>query len=260
MADGWPRPGACLTLYDHFHGPPAWVGWLNGVGWVLGLWLLLWPVPYLPLVIVVGLMPLLFLGLAARWPETFTAADDRSERFGRRMGRRLIDLSGLWIVPCLAIGGRAFDATLLDPLWAFVVGLGLAIPMTLVCAWLDSRMRGWTMLCNFFFCLSWSWGGVALANTILDRTAGRIVLAEVTWKQDLRREGPEVNLRLPGGDEFNNVDVDQATYDNTLIGRRMCVEVNPGAFGWRVVYLVDCTGPLLDLLKPPAPSAPSPPR
>lgn len=248
-----------MTLYDHFYGPPPWIKWLNVMGWILSLWLFYWPQPYLPLLIAVGILPPAFLVLAAIWPDSFTIENDQDYSFGRRISEQAQSLSGLWFVPCLDIGLRAMmDVRAIDILWPTLIGGALAVPMALACAKVDAKMRGWSMTVNLVICFCWCWGGLALANGLLDRTPGKIVVAEVTARRDLS-DGPEVDLRLPTGDILDNTEIRRSAFARTSVGGPMCVEVNPGFFGWREAYVVDCTGPLKDL-RPPALSTPSPPR
>lgn len=238
-----------MTLYDHLYGPPRWTRWLNRLGWLLGLWLFVFPVPYMPLVIAVGVMPPLFLLMLALWPDTFTADGEDSPTVGG-IGE-LKSLTGLWFLPCLAIGGRAVrDLALMDLLWPALFGLGVAMAMTLLCARLDRRMRGWRMAFNLPLCLAWGWGGLALLNVLADPTAGRVMLAEVVERRDYSSSAV-VKLRLPSGELVGGVDIARRGRNSPGAGGRMCLEIDPGLFGWRSRYVVDC--PLIDLGRPPSP-------
>lgn len=259
MADGWSGRGACLTLYDHFHGPPSWVRWLNGAGWVLALWLIFWPVPYLPLVFVVGLCPLAFLFAAARWPDWIAVEDGEELSFGRRLGSRL-SLTGLWTLPGMVTAMRVLlDVELVDWGWPLLACLGLAIPMTFICVRAEGRLVSWATVCNAMIALFFSWGAVVQANVLLDPLPGSVEAAKIIWREDLNRSGPDISLRLPDGEEIVHLDVSSAVYEGTIVGGTACLDINPGLFGWRTAQVVSCTAPLRDL-RPPAPSAPAPPR
>lgn len=225
----------------------GWVGWLNALGWILGLGLFFAPVPFLPLVAAVWLMPPGFLVLATLRPGLFTSLDDQASPGTRRIGARLTTLSGLWFFPCLSIALCAMQATeLIDWFWPLLFGSGLAVPVTLACRRVDARMRGWATAQNALLSLCWCWGGLVLANALLDVTPGRIVVAEVTSRTS-PRDDPALTLRLPDGVSLSDVEVAQALYDRTPTGGRVCVEINPGVFGWREAYLADCQAPLRDL-------------
>ncbi|WGM40721.1 hypothetical protein [Caulobacter sp. NIBR1757] len=248
-----------MTLYDHFHGLPTWVRWLNGLSWVLALWLIFWPVPYLPLVIVVGLAPLAFLVAATCWPDWIAVEDGEELSFGRRLGRRL-NLTGLWSLAGLATGLRAIsDVELVDWGWPLLVCLGLAFPMTAICVRAEGRLFSWATICNAMIALFFSWGAAVQANVLLDPSPGKVEAATIIWREDLNRSGPDISLRLADGEEIAHLDVSSAVYEGTIVGGTACLDINPGLFGWRTARIVSCTAPLRDLT-PPAPSTPSPPR
>ncbi|NBB14382.1 hypothetical protein GVN21_03300 [Caulobacter sp. SLTY] len=244
-----------MTLYDHLYGPPRWTRWLDIAGWLVGLWLVTFPVPYLPLLTVTALLPPLAAALVAIWPRIFTLTFQGSTSYASTE-ERWSSLGGFWFTTGIAITARAMmDLEMIDYLWPILAGLAGGVAMTLVFALVERDFRGWWLVICLPSCIGWAWGGLLFTNAWLDRTPGQfIVIEDLRGVDDIR---PGYTVRSADGRPLADQRLARTlkrTFGRPLVHR--CLDVNTGLFGWRSVMAVNCNAPLQSLA-PPAPPAPS---
>jgi hypothetical protein len=243
-----------VTLYDHLYGPPRWTRWLAIAGWLFGLWLVTFPVPYLPLLTATVLLPPTAATLVAIWPRIFTLTLQGSASYVATE-ERWSSLGGFWFSAGLAITARALlDLEMIDHLWPILAGLAGGAVMTLVFALVERDFRGWWLVFCLPCCIGWAWGGLLFANAWLDRTPGQLVVIEDVSSPSDRR--PYYTMLSANGRPLGDPRLART------LGRRFglplvhrCVDVNPGLFGWRSVAPVSCSAPLLSLTPPAPPPA-----
>lgn len=217
-------------------------------GLLSAAWLYFLPVPYGVAFLINGAAPLVAIVILLLWPGAFVLGGKEAAYRGR-------NLAGLWTLPPIALAIRAWqDFQLVYTPQPVMAGLGLGLLFAAAAGLLDKRSRknGMVLFALVAGCL-WGWGLVMLANVELDRTPGRIRPAVVASKYHPSRGPPTLTVGLTDGSLIGlEFPVDDNAHDAAKAGDRVCVEDNPGLFGWRTLWLVDCTGPLKELT-PPAP-------
>jgi hypothetical protein len=207
---------------------------LNGVSIAAGAWGWLLPRPYVAAVATLAALPLvgvaLLLGGRGRYSFDAGRTDPRPSIAFVVMGpgivlglRALLDLNVLDHAPLLpgaAIGGLALVA-------AVAVGEPKA-------------RKAWLLALLLPLLGYYPWGGLTLANALLDRGEAEVFRVVVRGKHVSSGKHTSYELRLdPWGPvaEQKGVDVGRALYRSVEVGDTVCVSLRPGALGarWFVV-------------------------
>jgi hypothetical protein len=163
------------------------------------------------------------------------------------------NLAGLWTLPSLALAMCAWSPDFERVYTAMPVigGLALGILFAAIGALVDPKARSEMIVFLLMAGTAWGWGLLTFANVELDRTPGVIRPAVIADKDSGSRSGPTLVVGLQDS-SFTDLRfrVSYSTYDSVKAGDAACVEDNPGAFGWRTLWLVECTAPLREMINP----------
>lgn len=177
---------------------------------------------YAPLMIVLAVLPLLLaLAAAFGWRIPGSPAEFRD---------KLPAPLAIALLPALALGWRGLDVALLDAPLAFGAALLVGVLITFVLArtLIDTTRLGW-FVGLLAACVTYSWGLVAQADVMLDRSLPQFQAVVVTGKSQSRHHNyidvsQDGQTGLPG-----RVDVERAFFDRVSVKERICFRVYPGA-------------------------------
>lgn len=227
-----PKLGKGLSIIGAAAAALLWF-WPGDAPWLLWLNLAAPPLAFIPLLL---------------WPGQFTLGGRAKGLSAPRQ-----NLAGLWTLPSLALAMCAWSPDFERVYTAMPVigGLGLGIVFTAIGALVDPRARREMIVFLLMAGTAWGWGLLTFANVEFDRTPGVIRPAVIADKDPGRRSGPTLVVGLQDsrltGLRFR---VSYAAYESVKAGDAACVEDNPGAFGWRTLWLVECTAPLREVITP----------
>ena len=236
--------------------PPRRLLYLVGVvGTGAAFWLFAFPLFYPLPAAINAVMPLVALFVMAKWRDNFHLWAGDGMAISPRHG-----LGILWAPPAFSLAYSVlsdFDVVL-SPVF-LLAGAGFGAAFTTVGVLLDKALRGWSLPATLATACLWGWASLMVANVELDRTEGRIRTGVITRVDRPFLWGDSFRVRFDDDGRSASIRVSETVLTTTRVGYHTCVEDNPGLFGWRTLWLSDCNGPLREL-RPPAPSAPSPPR
>jgi hypothetical protein len=154
------------------------------------------------------------------------------------------------MMPSLALAVRAITDVELIDIWLPLAATAVVGALPAYVAWrLTADRNIWQAAFCATVALIWVWAVLNLANVYLDRSPGVIAAYQVTGRHKASRSSPSFQLRSLSRPEetISSFDVPYRVFERTMLGDAVCLETNPGLFGWRTRYLVDCIGPARDL-------------
>lgn len=210
---------------------------LNGVAIAAAAWGWFYPRPYRVAIATLAVLPLvglaLLLGGRGRYAFDSVKTDARASVIVSVVG------------PGLVLAMRSIsDLRVID--WerllfaAAVLGAGLVVA---VAAGDRKARKPWVLLLLAPLVFAYPWGGLSLANALLDRGVPQMFRVPVRGKHVTTGKHTSWDVELdPWGPvtERKRVDVGRGLYRSVEIGDRVCVALRPGALGARWFVVLTC--------------------
>ena len=202
--------------------------WLfNFAGGIAGVWGIVYPMPYVPCLIVLMAFPVAaFVVMAVtrqRWQ---------------------IGLDGMVVLPAMALGMRAlFDDYLVDATIAIGVVLALAVVITALVVAIERQLRFRRIVYILVLSVAWSWGSLVWLNDALDTSEPKLIPVQVRQVTVLTRRTTALDLYVSAWgpyDDGHPVEVTSALLRKTHVGDTVCIHIRPGRFGWAHYLAEDC--------------------
>jgi hypothetical protein len=200
---------------------------------VVSLWAVAYPRPY---ELVIGMLALLPLGAIS-----LLLASPRYKITGNEDARP--SLSPVMLLAGLALAVRSIDYHLVD-LRSLMAEAGItSVFLLALLAIGDPAVRrariGVLAVLLLLLLAPYSWGGLAAANTLLDRSPAKRFQTAVLDKHVVRSNRTTYTVTVAGwlpGDEGTLVrfDIDRALYEAVQIGDPLCTVLHPGALRVRL--------------------------
>ncbi len=197
--------------------------------YAIAAWVYLYPQPYAAAVSALALLPILAMVIVARSDGLY------------RIHKQRNDAHPTFIVPvflpALVLAIRAVsDIHLLDWTLAGEWAAGLAVVLTGFLALSDRQIAGRPSYCALYGLLmcAYGYGGIVLANALLDHGSGQHYESAVLAKSITRGRHTSYHLRLaPWGprEQARSVDVPSSTYREFEVGDPVCIGLRSGAVG-----------------------------
>ena len=203
--------------------------------WVIAIWALFWPKPYLLAVLLCALMPLAGLLLAVAKPAAFSARDSRQEGPSA-------NVMAMFVLPSLALGLRAMLDTAFQEGWkavAFAIALGV-IPWGLTAWRVRARERRSFLVAAVFYWIAWGGGLAIFADTVLDTSLPELRVGRVVDVYEGSRS-PSLKVRLlDSPSDVVRLPVSRKDALKWAKGDRICISQSQGWLGLRPYHQTDC--------------------
>jgi hypothetical protein len=162
----------------------------------------------------------------------------------RTSGR--INLSPAFLLPMLAVAWRSFnDDSILDPIPALYMALACAGLGLLVVIMVERRALQPLILISAMGLVLGCWGGLRLADVLVDSSAPQVQAARITDKQIYhhRKAPDEYRLYVDIHDPSvlpQTFDAPRNFYDRVHVGDRLCMKLHKGALGYHWFDYAEC--------------------
>lgn len=205
---------------------------------------MLWPEPYVPLIGLLVVTPIVAMTVAL-------ANHDRRGEADAQTSRGLLALAGF---PAMVLLIRVSDLQLLNWGGLFLAALVFTVILVVFAARIVPIANLKTLGALLALSFSYAWGALAQINVQLDFQRPVVDWVEVTGKRTGKYDYTlefEEREGLP-----SDGDVAQRFYDGVKVGDRVCLLVYPGALGARWFDVAHCPARFLldrDISAEPAP-------
>ncbi len=209
--------------------------YLTGISIVICIWAILYPAPYLPLMVALLFLPWIGLEIVRRSGGLF--------RIDERLNDAHPSVATAVIFPPMALLLRSvLDYNVLQSTRAVVLYAAVGGALVLIAMRFDPtlRLKKFSVVAFCLIGLAYGFGAVIEINILLDRSAGTRYSAIVQGKHVSHGKRTTYHLKLePWGPETkpNDLEVHRATYDPIACGDVAVLTVRKGALGVNWYYL-----------------------
>ncbi len=211
-------------------------GLFNLAGWLVGIWAIVYPAPYIPCLAILVALPVVVFALVLRLRGRWTLYDPPSP------GR--ISVGGAVMLPAIALGARSlFDEYLVDATVSLAVAGAAAIVIMILVALADRAFTLKRALITGILGFAWVWGGLVWYNDMLDSGHAQVVPVKVLNVTRLTIKTTSFTLYLSAWGPYPDghmAEVTPAVLRRTHVGDTVCVFIWPGAFHWQRFKVEDC--------------------
>lgn len=211
--------------------------YLNNVGLLLGLWLLIYPYPYEILITISLLYPFAALFLYYKYKGIITLEDDSKSKVDPKHPTLLSAL----VMPALGVTFRMLSdyepVSYANCLWPIIlIFIVLVLIVLLIQRPLSYKVKLWSKInVNvLLFIIPFSYGSCIAINCLYDQSAPKIYRATVLNKRSSHGKRTTYYLKLDKWgtrNEPEDVSVSESRFNATSIDQVMHVNVKKGALG-----------------------------
>jgi hypothetical protein len=205
--------------------------YLNALVWVIGLWLMFYPKPYLPAVILNIMLPIAGIFVYIKYNRYVEFDDDR--------GGENPNVGTIVLIPSLALAARAlldFNLFYETPFWIFTGGITLITLVIILMKTSEYKRNRWVPLALVFTIFSYVLGTMVLTNCLFDRSDSERYSSHITDKYISTGKTTTYNITIePWGPvtETEDISVGKSFYENVNKGQRIYLHLKDGAWGFK---------------------------
>jgi len=210
--------------------------YLNNLGLIFGLWLLVYPKPYMLAAALNALIPIAAIYVYIKFNKYVELDDDKGDGIPN-VGKALL-------FPSLGLALRAmmdFHLIFETKLWASTAVIALLLLVFILRKTSEFKVKRWVPLLLAFFVFTYVFGTVVLTNCLFDRSDSDKYSTYVTDKYISTGKSTSYNLSVkPWGpvEDPEDIDVGSEFYEKVDKGQKIYLYLRKGTwgFGW---YTVD---------------------
>jgi hypothetical protein len=205
--------------------------YLNALGWVIGFWLMFYPNPYLPAVILNILLPIAGIFVYIKFNRYVELDDDRGEENP--------NVGAIVFIPSLALLARAlldFNLFYETLFWVCTAGITLIMLVIILMKTSEYKRNRWVPLALAFVIFPYVLGTMVLTNCLFDRSDSERYSSYITDKYISTGKTKTYNITIePWGPvtETEDIIVGKSFYENAKKGQRIYLNLKGGAWGFK---------------------------
>jgi hypothetical protein len=203
--------------------------YLNTFGWILGLWLMIYPEPYILAVILNIVLPIVGIYFYIRFNK-FVEFDEKKQSNNP-------NVSTIIFMPSLALALRAimdFNLFYKFQLWLYIIVITLIILVVILLNTEEYKTKKWLPIPIAIFIFSYVFGIIVLSNCLLDQSIPTRYTSYVREKHISRGKSTSYYLTVdPWGPVLTteDVEVSQHLYENVEKQENLYLYLKKGFLG-----------------------------
>ena len=205
--------------------------YLNTLGWVCGFWLMFYPKPYLPAVLLNILLPIAGIFVYIKYNKYVELDDDRWEENP--------NVGAIVLIPSLALVARAlldFNLFYETRFWICTAGITLIMLVIILMKTSEYKRNRWVPFALALFMFPYVLGTTVLTNCLFDSSDAERYSSYITDKYISTGKTKTYNITIePWGPvtETEDIIVGKSFYENAQKGQRINLQLKGGAWGFK---------------------------